>query len=220
VSYNRNSEKEQDGALKKYLNKLEGDAKKEGKKQAWKFVLKKFIAAAMPIIMMLLKILLVVTLATVLITVIACAINNLFGGNDGADSEEKISFVSIRETEITEENLENFIDEYQTENTEVKENLKANKASIIALQKETGYSSYFFATLVFEEEISKDNYDKFFEETKIKLRKWQLNGYTTAYEIAQEYLIKEETNEKPKQKYVKEWASNIEKKIKETREKM
>lgn len=177
-----------------------------------KVIINAIKAAVIPMVILLAKILAVVILVTVLIS----AFVNLLDGNSSGDSisnnEEYNSTISngggidLTNTEwnFTKDEIQKFIENYNSSNSVLKNDMINNIDKIIKWQNDYGYSSAFLITIAFEE--NRNDFEAFLDEIKQKAENWKNNGYTTTKEIAKDY-VGDDTSD--------EWANNIENKMQE-----
>lgn len=175
-----------------------------------KVIMNAIKAAVIPMVILLAKILAVVILVTVLIS----AFVNLLDGNSSGDSisnnEEYNSTISngggidLTNTEwnFTKDEIQKFIENYNSSNSALKNDMINNIDKIIKWQNDYGYSSAFLITIAFEE--NRNDFEGFLDEMKQKAENWKNNGYTTTKEIAKDY-VGDDTSD--------EWANNIENKM-------
>lgn len=175
-----------------------------------KVIINAIKAAVIPMVILLAKILAVVILVTVLIS----AFVNLLDGNSSGDSisnnEEYNSTISngggidLTNTEwnFTKDEIQKFIENYNSSNSALKNDMINNIDKIIKWQNDYGYSSAFLITIAFEE--NRNDFEGFLDEMKQKAENWKNNGYTTTKEIAKDY-VGDDTSD--------EWANNIENKM-------
>lgn len=178
-----------------------------------KVIINAIKAAVIPMVILLAKILAVVILVTVLIS----AFVNLLDGNSSGDSisnnEEYNSTISngggidLTNTEwnFTKDEIQKFIENYNSSNSVLKNDMINNIDKIIKWQNDYGYSSAFLITIAFEE--NRNDFEAFLDEIKQKAENWKNNGYTTTKEIAKDY-VGDDTSD--------EWANNIENKMQKT----
>ncbi len=189
--------------------------KKKLKKKAnpvRKVIMNAIKAAVIPMVILLAKILAVVILVTVLIS----AFVNLLDGNSSGDSisnnEEYNSTISngggidLTNTEwnFTKDEIQKFIENYNSSNSALKNDMINNIDKIIKWQNDYGYSSAFLITIAFEE--NRNDFETFLDEVNEKAGEWKKNQYKTTKEIAKDYVGDDTANE---------WANNIENKMQE-----
>lgn len=177
-----------------------------------KVIINAIKAAVIPMVILLAKILAVVILVTVLIS----AFVNLLDGNSSGDSisnnEEYNSTISngggidLTNTEwnFTKDEIQKFIENYNSSNSVLKNDMINNIDKIIKWQNDYGYSSAFLVTIAFEE--NRNDFEAFLDEMKQKAETWKNNEYKTTKEIAKDY-VGDDTSD--------EWANNIENKMQE-----
>lgn len=177
-----------------------------------KVIMNAIKAAVIPMVILLAKILAVVILVTVLIS----AFVNLLDGNSSGDSisnnEEYNSTISngggidLTNTEwnFTKDEIQKFIENYNSSNSALKNDMINNIDKIIKWQNDYGYSSAFLITIAFEE--NKNDFETFLDEVNEKAGEWKKNQYKTTKEIAKDYVGDDTANE---------WANNIENKMQE-----
>lgn len=177
-----------------------------------KVIINAIKAAVIPMVILLAKILAVVILVTVLIS----AFVNLLDGNSSGDSisnnEEYNSTISngggidLTNTEwnFTKDEIQKFIENYNSSNSALKNDMINNIDKIIKWQNDYGYSSAFLITIAFEE--NRNDFEAFLDEIKQKAETWKNNEYKTTKEIAKDYVGDDTSNE---------WANNIENKMQE-----
>lgn len=177
-----------------------------------KVIMNAIKAAVIPMVILLAKILAVVILVTVLIS----AFVNLLDGNSSGDSisnnEEYNSTISngggidLTNTEwnFTKDEIQKFIENYNSSNSALKNDMINNIDKIIKWQNDYGYSSAFLITIAFEE--NRNDFETFLDEVNEKVGEWKKNQYKTTKEIAKDYVGDDTANE---------WANNIENKMQE-----
>lgn len=177
-----------------------------------KVIMNAIKAAIIPMVILLAKILAVVILVTVLIS----AFVNLLDGNSSGDSisnnEEYNSTISngggidLTNTEwnFTKDEIQKFIENYNSSNSALKNDMINNIDKIIKWQNDYGYSSAFLITIAFEE--NRNDFETFLDEVNEKAGEWKKNQYKTTKEIAKDYVGDDTANE---------WANNIENKMQE-----
>ena len=177
-----------------------------------KVIMNAIKAAVIPMVILLAKILAVVILVTVLIS----AFVNLLDGNSSGDSisnnEEYNSTISngggidLTNTEwnFTKDEIQKFIENYNSSNSALKNDMINNIDKIIKWQNDYGYSSAFLITIAFEE--NRNDFETFLDEMQQKAETWKNNEYKTTKEIAKDYVGDDTANE---------WANNIENKMQE-----
>ena len=175
-----------------------------------KVIMNAIKAAVIPMVILLAKILAVVILVTVLIS----AFVNLLDGNSSGDSisnnEEYNSTISngggidLTNTEwnFTKDEIQKFIENYNSSNSALKNDMINNIDKIIKWQNDYGYSSAFLITIAFEE--NRNDFETFLDEMQQKAETWKNNEYKTTKEIAKDYVGDDTANE---------WANNIENKM-------
>lgn len=203
--------------------KLEGDAqraaeaeaKKQAKKQIMKVIWNKVKIAVIPMLLMLAKVFAVVLSVCFVVTFMTISI----GENDAGDNEEYNS--TVGQTGVTTQNLylsneqiQNYINNYSTDNIALKQEMPYWLAEIENWQNNYGYSAMLLITIAFEEfEIKQSvgtdriyalEFQNFMNEMNIKGQSWKNAGYDTVQKIAQDYVGDETTEE---------WANNIENKM-------
>lgn len=184
-------------------------AKREGKKQIQKIIWHAVKAAVIPFIILFAKIMAAVLLVCVVVTLFQSVLN--FDDNDNSsttiDQEYTSSAseqtggieVTAEDWQLTRNQIEEFIRNYETGNEELRTELLENRIEqIYNWQEETGYSAGLIIAIALEE--NKTNFDDFLEEMNEKGNIWKEAGYKTVKEIAQDY-IGDETAE--------EWANTI-----------
>lgn len=182
----------------------------EGKKKdLLKKIGKKIIRAAiasLPVILTLLKVLAVI--------IIIMAIYSIFApeGGTGDEEEELITQYETTYPDITseifiwsEENIKNFINNYKTDNEDLRNQMLNKISEIKKWQDDYGYGAGVLITIAFEENIQ--DFDSFLDDMRQNAEKWKEEGYTKINEIAEDY-VGDET--------AAEWANNIINKINET----
>ena len=177
-----------------------------------KVIMNAIKAAVIPMVILLAKILAVVILVTVLIS----AFVNLLDGNSSGDSisnnEEYNSTISngggidLTNTEwnFTKDEIQKFIENYNSSNSALKNDMINNIDKIIKWQNDYGYSSAFLITIAFEE--NRNDFETFLDEVNEKAGEWKKIQYKTTKEIAKDYVGDDTANE---------WANNIENKMQE-----
>lgn len=177
-----------------------------------KVIMNAIKAAVIPMVILLAKILAVVILVTVLIS----AFVNLLDGNSSGDSisnnEEYNSTISngggidLTNTEwnFTKDEIQKFIENYNSSNSALKNDMINNIDKIIKWQNDYGYSSAFLITIAFED--NRTDFENFLDEVNEKAGEWKKNQYKTTKEIAKDYVGDDTANE---------WANNIENKMQE-----
>jgi len=115
--------------------------------------------------------------------------------------------ITTDDWQCTEQEIIDFINNYDTSNNELKTALLNRVAQIKEWQDNHGYSATLLITIAFEEGKTAAQIDDFFNEMNEKAAKWQEEGYTTIEQIAEDYVGDESAQE---------WANNIENKMQET----
>ena len=154
------------------------------------------------------KIMAVVLLVCVVVSLFQSVLN--FNNDDSStttdqeytsSSSEQTGEIDITDEDwqLTRSQIEQFIENYETGNEELRTELLENRIEqIYNWQEETGYSAGLIIAIALEE--NKTNFDDFLEEMNEKGNIWKEAGYKTVKEIAQDY-IGDETAE--------EWANTI-----------
>ncbi len=184
-------------------------AKKESKKQIQKIIWHAVKAAVIPFIILFAKIMAVVLLVCVVVSLFQSILN--FDDNDNSSTTTDQEYtssaseqtggidVTAEDWQLTRNQIEEFIRNYETGNEELRTELLENRIEqIYNWQEETGYSAGLIIAIALEE--NKTNFDDFLEEMNEKGNIWKEAGYKTVKEIAQDY-IGDETAE--------EWANTI-----------
>lgn len=150
-------------------------------------------------------------------TFIAAFVNILDGGSSGnsiSNNEEYNSTISNgeggidltnSEWSLTKAEIQKFIENYNSSNSTLKNNMSNNIDKIIKWQNDYGYSSAFLITIAFED--NRTDFDTFLDEINQKAEEWKKKEYKTTKEIAKDYVGDDTSNE---------WANNIENKMQET----
>lgn len=184
-------------------------AKKESKKQIQKIIWHAVKAAVIPFIILFAKIMAAVLLVCVVVTLFQSILN--FDDNDNSSTTTDQEYtssaseqtggieVTAEDWQLTRNQIEEFIRNYETGNEELRRELLENRIEqIYNWQEDTGYSAGLIIAIALEE--NKTNFDDFLEEMNEKGNIWKEAGYKTVKEIAQDY-IGDETAE--------EWANTI-----------
>ncbi len=206
-----NNDPELDRDFREEKSKFEKKLKKKAN-PIRKVVVNAIKAAVIPMVILLAKIFAIVILTTVIIS----AFVNLLDGNSSGDSisnnEEYNSTISngggidLTNTEwnFTKAEIQKFIENYNSSNSTLKNDMINNIDKIIKWQNDYGYSSAFLITIAFEE--NRNDFENFLDEMKQKAETWKNNEYKTTKEIAKDYVGDDTSNE---------WANNIENKMQE-----
>ena len=102
--------------------------------------------------------------------------------------------VTAEDWQLTRNQIEEFIRNYETGNEELRTELLENRIEqIYNWQEETGYSAGLIIAIALEE--NKTNFDDFLEEMNEKGNIWKEAGYKTVKEIAQDYIGDETAEE-------------------------
>lgn len=183
-------------------------AKRESKKQIQKIIWHAVKAAVIPFMILFAKIMAVVLLVCVVVSLFQSVLN--FNNDDSStttdqeytsSSSEQTGEIDITDEDwqLTRSQIEQFIENYETGNEELRTELLENRIEqIYNWQEETGYSAGLIIAIALEE--NKTNFEDFLEEMNEKGNIWKEAGYKTVKEIAQDY-IGDETAE--------EWANTI-----------
>lgn len=178
-----------------------------------KVIINAIKAAVIPMVILLAKILAVVILATVLISAFINLLDGKSPGGSISNNEDYNSVISNEEGGIdltnaewkfTQTDIQKFIENYNSSNTTLKNNMINNLDKIIKWQNDYGYSSAFLVTIAFEE--NRNDFETFLDEIQQKAETWKNNEYKTTKEIAKDY-VGDDTSD--------EWANNIENKMQE-----
>ena len=173
-----------------------------------KVIMNAIKAAVIPMVILL--------AVVILVTVLISAFVNLLDGNSSGDSisnnEEYNSTISngggidLTNTEwnFTKDEIQKFIENYNSSNSALKNDMINNIDKIIKWQNDYGYSSAFLITIAFEE--NRNDFETFLDEVNEKAGEWKKNQYKTTKEIAKDYVGDDTANE---------WANNIENKMQE-----
>lgn len=206
-----NNDPELDRDFREEKSKFEKKLKKKAN-PIRKVVVNAIKAAVIPMVILLAKIFAIVILTTVIIS----AFVNLLDGNSSGDSisnnEEYNSTISngggidLTNTEwnFTKAEIQKFIENYNSSNSTLKNDMINNIDKIIKWQNDYGYSSAFLITIAFEE--NRNDFETFLDEVNEKAGEWKKNQYKTTKEIAKDYVGDDTANE---------WANNIENKMQE-----
>ena len=184
-------------------------AKKESKKQIQKIIWHAVKAAVIPFIILFAKIMAAVLLVCVVVTLFQSILNFDDSDNSSTTTDQEYTSSASEQTgeiditdedwQLTRSQIEQFIENYETGNEELRTELLENRIEqIYNWQEETGYSAGLIIAIALEE--NKTNFDDFLEEMNEKGNIWKEAGYKTVKEIAQDY-IGDETAE--------EWANTI-----------
>ena len=183
-------------------------AKRESKKQIQKIIWHAVKAAVIPFMILFAKIMAVVLLVCVVVSLFQSVLN--FNNDDSStttdqeytsSSSEQTGEIDITDEDwqLTRSQIEQFIENYETGNEELRTELLENRIEqIYNWQEETGYSAGLIIAIALEE--NKTNFDDFLEEMNEKGNIWKEAGYTTVKEIAQDYIGDETAGE---------WANTI-----------
>ena len=109
--------------------------------------------------------------------------------------------------QLSKSELEDYINNYDTTNEDLREEMPNRIDEIYDWQNNYEYSGAVLITIAFEEDIPADDFDNFLNEMSTNAQKWKDEGYTTIPQIAEDY-VGDDTAE--------EWANNIENNIKDT----
>lgn len=177
-----------------------------------KVIINAIKAAVIPMVILLAKILAVVILVTVLISAFVNLIDGNSSGNSISNNEEYNSTISngggidLTNTEwnFTKAEIQKFIENYNSSNSTLKNDMINNIDKIIKWQNDYGYSSAFLITIAFED--NRTDFENFLDEVNEKAGEWKKNQYKTTKEIAKDYVGDDTANE---------WANNIENKMQE-----
>lgn len=170
-------------------------------------------AAVVPMVILLAKVLAVVILVTVLISAFVNILDGSSSGNSISNNEEYNSTISNgeggidltnSEWSLTKAEIQKFIENYNSSNSELKNNMINNIDKIVKWQNDYGYSSAFLITIAFED--NRTDFETFLDEIKPKAEEWKKKEYKTTKEIATDYVGDDTSNE---------WANNIENKMQE-----
>lgn len=184
-------------------------AKKKSKNKVQKIVWHAVKVAVIPMLILLLKIMAIIIAISLVVSLFTAVID----GEDGTTStdEEYNSSVSVSGIDITSESwqvsneeIQNYINNYESDNTALKQEMISKSQDILAWQNTYGYSALFLITVAFEENISADNFDDYLNEMEKRAIEWNEKGYKTTHEIAEDYVGDDTANE---------WANNIENKM-------
>lgn len=205
--------------------KIEGDAqraaeteaKKQAKKQVIKVIWNKVKIAVIPMLLMLVKVFAVVLSVCLVVTFMTISIGE---GDDGEDEEynstAEETTITSQTSKLSNVQIQNYINNYNTTNMALKQELLIWAVEIENWQSNYGYSANLLITIAFEEIENKPDtgeprpyaleVQSFMNEMNIKGQIWSTEGYDTVQEIAQDYVGDETTVE---------WANNIENKMQE-----
>ena len=171
-------------------------AKRESKKQIQKIIWHAVKAAVIPFMILFAKIMAVVLLVCVVVSLFQSVLN--FNNDDSStttdqeytsSSSEQTGEIDITDEDwqLTRSQIEQFIENYETGNEELRTELLENRIEqIYNWQEETGYSAGLIIAIALEE--NKTNFDDFLEEMNEKGNIWKEAGYKTVKEIAQDYI--------------------------------
>lgn len=178
-------------------------AKRESKKQIQKIIWHAVKAAVIPFMILFAKIMAVVLLVCVVVSLFQSVLN--FNNDDSStttdqeytsSSSEQTGEIDITDEDwqLTRSQIEQFIENYETGNEELRTELLENRIEqIYNWQEETGYSAGLIIAIALEE--NKTNFDDFLEEMNEKGNIWKEAGYKTVKEIAQDYIGDETAEE-------------------------
>lgn len=142
---------------------------------------------------------------------------NLIVNDDKTASEEESKMTSTvqggntdittEDWKCTEQEIIDFINNYVSDNDELKDELLNRVPEIIQWQDDYGYGATLLITIAFEEGKNAEDVDNFLSEMNEKAQKWNEKGDKTVQDIAKDYVGDESAQE---------WANNIENNMQET----
>lgn len=190
-------------------------AKKKSKDKIQKVIWNAIKTAIIPMFLLLIKVFAIIFLV--------CAIASLFSFTIYGDGDEDDNSTSTEENYnstvaeggiditsdtkmITEAEIQAFINNYDSNNSNLKAEMISKSNSILQWQNTYGYSAMFLITVAFEEDAGSDNFnfDTFLTEFSSKASEWKEKGLKKTSEIAKEYIGDDTASE---------WANNIENKM-------
>lgn len=191
-------------ALSEAQQVAEGKTKDLLKKFGKKII--KAAIASLPVILTLLKVLLIIITILVVYSIFAPG----GGTEDGEEAYQPISEstdVDITATRFIwqEEEIKSFINNYKSDNEDLKNQMLDKINEIKKWQDDYGYGAGVLITIAFEENVS--DFDSFLNDMIKNAEKWKEEGYTKLNEIAKDYVGDETATE---------WANNIIDKLNKT----
>ena len=204
-----NNDPELDREFREEKAKFEKKVKKKAN-PVQKIVVNAIKTAVIPMVIILAKILAV----TILVSIVISALFNILDDDSGSGSINQNNYtpsgssesggtnITTPELIFSKSEIEDFINGYDSSNTELKNKMKNYIDEIYKWQADYGYSSALLVTIAFEE--NRNDFEAFLDEMKQKAENWKNNGYTTTKEIAKDY-VGDDTSD--------EWANNIENKM-------
>lgn len=205
VTDDREMERQENEAIKSAKEIIKKKTKNKFQKMAWNAVK----VAVIPMFILMIKI--------IAITVLVCAVISMFSNilNDDGNSNSKLESsaatqiggmdISTDSWKFTKSQIGDFINNYDTTNSNLKEIILKRIDDIYNWQENYGYSAGLLITIAFEE--NRIDFDDFLNEMNQKGKEWKEKGYKNVHEIAQDYVGDDTSSE---------WANNIENKLKET----
>lgn len=211
-----NNENQDSGMMKEALKSGKEALKKKQKDEVKKAIWTSLKGVIIPFLIVLAKVLAITILCIIVVASITNFINEL---TDNSNSDDDMSSVSdntgsgeyditVNNLILTQDQIKNFINSYDTTNTNLKQELLNNITLIENWQNKHNYSAALLITIIFEEANGTNNFDlnNFLNEIDTKADEWNENGYTTVQEIAKDYLGTDDES-------TTEWANNIIQKI-------
>lgn len=209
-----NNDPELDRDFREEKSKFEKKMKKKFN-PVRKVVMNAIKSVVVPMAILIAKVLAVVILVSILLSAFVTllegnkesgdSISNLEDYNSSVSGESGGTDVTTPEWIFSKSEIEDFINGYDSSNTELKNKMKNYIDEIYKWQADYGYSSALLVTIAFEE--NRNDFEAFLDEMKQKAENWKNNGYTTTKEIAKDY-VGDDTSD--------EWANNIENKMQKT----
>ena len=194
--------------LKTATEEVETAIKKESKKQTKKIIKTVIKSVIIPMLIFLLKLLAAILAIMLIVALINNIIEFFTGGKEENDYLPSVAIVDITGEEllsITETQIIEFINNYETDNETLREQMLNNVDKIKKWQEDYGYSGTLLVAIAFEDDV--ESFDTFLEEMQEYGQRWKDKGYSSVYDIADDY-INDDTAE--------EWANNINNRINET----
>ena len=191
--------------LKEATQTVKEEMKKNAKKQERKITWTVIKSVVISMLLFLLKLLASILAIMLIVSLINNIIEFFKGGGKENDYSPSVALVDITGEElvsITETQIIEFINNYETDNEALREQMLNNVDKIKKWQEDYGYSSTLLIAIAFEDDV--ESFDSFLEEMQENGQRWKDKGYSSIYDIADDY-INDDTAE--------EWANNINNKI-------
>ena len=190
-----NNDPELDRDFREEKSKFEKKMKKKFN-PVRKVVMNAIKSVVVPMAILIAKVLAVVILVSILLSAFVTllegnkesgdSISNLEDYNSSVSGESGGTDVTTPEWIFSKSEIEDFINGYDSSNTELKNKMKNYIDEIYKWQADYGYSSALLVTIAFEE--NRNDFEGFLDEMKQKAENWKNNGYTTTKEIAKDYV--------------------------------